>query len=890
MSAQNVTSTTKAGALLGMLGLSVIAGLVSTIMVTPAIAVTGIAASNTIGIFESLPEYVQINQLPERNTLYAQNTANPDDGYTAIATVYAQNRKEVEWASINDYVKDATLAGEDRRFYEHSGVDVQSIVRAALGNLSAGGVESGASTLTMQLVKNICIQEALKIEDSDYDAARAGVADCQVSSLQRKLNEAKLAIALEKRFTKDEILLAYLNIAGFGGNTYGIEAAAEEYFGVSAADLSLAQASSLIAIVQQPGARSLRDAENYAANQARRDVILRNMGAYGFVTQAEMDEALSIPVDENFVTLTNPRSGCIAAAEYAKFFCDYVVRNVRNFESLGADEATRRSTWKTGGISVYTTLNLSLQTVAQDAVWRFAPANETALELGAVSISIQPGTGRVLTMAQNKIFDNSDLEAGPEYTAVNFNTDRDYGGSSGFQTGSTYKMFVLLEWLNQGRGLREIVDAAELTYPFTAFTDSCNGIDPSQEYEFANDSGGSAPPMDPVQATRASVNSAFVSMATQLDLCEIRNRAADLGVHRADGGELQTNPSSVLGTNELAPLSMAAAYAGIANDGRYCEPIVVDRFITRAGDEIDGQASKCDQGIDPEVAAAAAFAMATTMVSGGTAVASNPNDGVPVIGKTGTTDASKDTWMIASTTEVATAVWVGNIVGDARLRQYRNPEGFGGGELRHRIMREVLLAANAQYGGNAFPEPPARLVRGAAIELPNLVGQSSTQARAIVESLGLRYAEGAPVDSSQPVGSVAVTTPAAGSLVSKGNTVQVQLSLGNLRVVPDVVSAGYDEAQAKAALRASGFSSISTVCVPINGGPDPSREGLVEAQNPAPGTTVGLDTTITLGVASERCGTKPPPGDKSPTPSPTPTPTPTSTSGTGTNPTKPGNG
>jgi len=835
-----------------MLGLSVVAGVLTTVMVTPAIALTGIAASNTIGVFESLPEYIEINELPGRNTLYAQNTANPEDGYTAIATVYAQNREEIAFDQLNDFVKNATLAGEDRRFYEHNGVDVQSIVRAAVGNLASGGIESGASTLTMQLVKNICIQEALKLEDTDFDAAHAGVQECQVSSLQRKLNEAKLAINLEKEFSKDEILLAYLNIAGFGGNTYGIQAAAQEYFGVNAVDLTLPQAASLIAIVQEPGARSLKTPENYAANQARRDVILQNMLAYGMITQEEHDAAVAIPVDENFVTPTAPRNGCIAAQQYAKWFCDYVVRNVKNFESLGADADARLATWKTGGLDVYTTLNLSLQTVAQDAVWRYAPASETRLQLGAVAISVEPGTGRVLTMAQNKVFDNSETPPGPEYTAVNFNTSIDYGGSSGFQPGSTYKMFTLIEWLNQGRGLQEVVDASTFEYPFSAFTNSCVDIGVDR-YRFGNDEGAAAS-MNAIQATRRSVNSAFVSMATQLDLCEIRNRAVDLGVVRADGGELGTTPASVLGTNEVSPLSMAVAYAAIANNGQTCSPIIVDRFVTREDEELPGQAPQCDQAIDPEVAAAAQFAMASTMVDGGTATLSNPFDGTPIIGKTGTTDRSKDTWVITSTTEIATAVWVGNIVGDFRIRQYQNPEGFWGGELRHRIMREILTAGNAQYGGNAFPEPPQRLLRGNGIELPNLVGQTPAQARAILEGLGLRYAEGDRIDSAVAEGSVAATSPAAGSVVGRGLIVRVSLSNGNLAAVPDVVSAGYDEAQARAALQGAGFSNIGVECVPINGGPDPDREGIVETQDPAPGTSTSKATLITIGVASESCG------------------------------------
>ncbi len=875
MSAQNASTASRSGALLGMVGLSVVAGVLATVMVTPAIALTGITASNTIGIFESLPEYIEINQLPQRNALYAQNTADPAAGYTQIATVFAQNREEVAFDQLNDFVKNATLAGEDRRFYEHNGVDVQSVIRAAIGNVASGGIESGASTLTMQLVKNICIQEAIKAEESDPDAAREAILTCQESSLERKLNEAKLAINLEKEFTKDEILLGYLNIAGFGGNTYGIQAAAQEYFSVNAIDLTLPQAASLIAIVQQPGARSLKTPENYAANQERRDVILGNMLAYEMISQEEYDAAIALPVDETFVKPQPPRSGCMAANNYAKFFCDYVVRNVKNFESLGPDEDSRRATWATGGLDVYTTLNLSLQQVAQDNVWRFAPNTETRFQLGATAVSVEPGTGRVLTMAQNKAYDASEVPPGPEFTAVNFNTSLAYGGSSGFQPGSTYKMFTLIEWLNQGRGLREVVDASTFEYPLSAFTDTCNDtLSGGGPYEFGNDEGA-ASSMDAIQATRRSVNSAFVSMATQLDLCEIRNRAADLGVVRANGNELQTNPSSVLGTNEVSPLSMAVAYAAIANNGMTCAPIVVDRFVASDGTELPGQKPTCEQAIDPEVAAAAQFAMASTMVNGGTAVASNPFDGVPVIGKTGTTDASKDTWVITATTEIATAIWVGNIVGDFRIRQYQNPEGFWGGELRHRMMREILAAANAQYGGNAFPEPPARLVRGSGIEMPNLVGQTSAQARSILEGLGLRYAEGTAVDSSLPAGTVAATSPGPGSIVGRGLIVRVQLSNGNLSAVPDVVSAGYDEAQARAALQGAGFANIGVQCVPINGGADPAREGIVETQDPAPGTEASRSTLITIGVASTSCGNDGGGngggnGGGSPTPSPSP--------------------
>ena len=339
MSAQNQKASGVIGAIAGMLGLSALAGVLVTVMVTPALAVTGMAASNTIGIFEGLPEYIKINEQTQRNVLYASVNDNPEDGFRPIATVFAENREEVEWDAVSQYIKDATIAGEDRRFYDHGGVDMQSIIRAGLGNLTAGGIESGASTLTMQLVKNIFITEALKeetIEDRDKAIALA-----QEQSLERKLKEAKLAIGLEKKYTKDEILLAYLNIAGFGGNTYGIQAASQQYFGVPASDVTIAQAASLIAIVQQPGARSLGDPDNYAANEARREFILDSMLTEGFITQAEHTEAINTPVDEEFVTINPPSNGCIAANGYAKQFCDFVVKNVKNLEALGDTEEER---------------------------------------------------------------------------------------------------------------------------------------------------------------------------------------------------------------------------------------------------------------------------------------------------------------------------------------------------------------------------------------------------------------------------------------------------------------------------------------------------------------------------------------------------------------------
>ncbi|MDO9590546.1 MAG: transglycosylase domain-containing protein, partial [Microcella sp.] len=759
------------------------------------------------------------------------------------------NREEVEWDAVSQYIKDATIAGEDRRFYEHGGVDMQSIVRAGFGNLTSGGIESGASTLTMQLVKNIFITEALKADT--VERRDELIAQAQEQSLERKLKEAKLAIGLEKEYSKNEILLAYLNIAGFGGNTYGIQAAAQQYFGIPASDVTIAQAASLIAIVQQPGARALNDPEKYPANEARRDFILRAMADEGFITQTELREALATPVDEEFVTLTPSNNGCIAANGYARQFCDYVVKNVKNLEALGATEEERLASWKLGGFDIYTTLNLSLQRVAQDRLREIVPPTSTILDIGSVAVTVQAGTGRILTMAQNRAFDDS-LEGtkDPKTTAINYATDREYGGSSGFQTGSTYKVFGLLAWLQEGRGLNEVVDASTFRMNQATFTDTCadGGGPHSGVWEFKNSGGGGGGAMSVFAATVGSVNSAFASIGQQLDQCAIRGAAESIGVHRADGGPLKTFPSAILGINEIAPLTMAAAFAAIGNGGIYCEPIAVDRIVDRNGTELKGQDVDCRRGITAEVAAAAAAPMAAVVTSG-TATRSRIGDGIPLIGKTGSTDSWNNTWMVGTTTKTATAVWVGNVTGKVSLLRY--PNGTG---LRHEIFRPLQAAINGQYGGSAFPPAPARLQTGSGVQMPNLVGQTQEQAKALLEGLGFRFEVGSQVDSALAQGLVTGANFAPGTLLARGMTVKVTVSRGNLINLPNVIGSTYDAAVAT--LTGAGFTNLGEFCEqipPEEEGGDPELDGIVTAQSPSGGSKVKYETGVTLTVARIDC-------------------------------------
>ena len=833
-----------------MLGFSVIAGVLVTVMVTPALAVTGIAATNTIGIFDSLPEFIEIGEQPQQNEIFVTNGTNPDGTpiYESIAVVFDQNREEVSWDNVSPFLKDAVVAGEDRRFYQHGGIDVAGLIRASVGNVIGTG-ESGASTLSMQLVKNIYIQRAL--QRPTEEARDAAIKDAQRSTIDRKLKEMKLAIGLEKTYTKDQVLLAYLNIAGFGGNTYGIEAAAQRYYGVASKDVTLAQAASLIAIVQQPGARSLDDAENYQGNKDRRDFILNMMFTEKMIDQDQLTEALDTPVDETTVTLQPSKQGCIAANDYAKQFCDYVVKNVKNLESLGADEKERADNWRIGGYKLYTSLDMRLQVNAQDTVRRFAPPDETRLQLGSAASSVEVGTGRILVMAQNKGFDDSQAGSGPANTAVNYNTDRAYGGSIGFQVGSTYKVFTLLNWLQSGRGLNEVVNANPRTEPQAKFMDSCNGPYVNN-WTFKNSSGETGT-RTVLGAVVGSVNGAFASMGMELDQCNTLKLAEGLGVHRAADDPntpeveeaMESNPAAILGTNTIAPLTIAAAYAGIASGGIFCRPTAVDSIVNAAGETLPGQARECSVTLDPEVAATAAYAMQAAYAS----YSSNARDGIPMIAKTGTTDRAVQTWMTGSSTRVATSAWFGNIVGNFSIYGYN-----GGLANRFGIGRALFSYTNSLYGGAAFAGPAERLMNGAGIEVPDLAGGTLENSKAILEGLKLTFADGGQVDSDLPVGTVVQTDPAPATVIARGMTVNVFTSNGSMSRVPDVTDGKSDYAAAKATLTKAGFTNVLTPtnCVVVT---DTDFVDKVVSSDPKPGTTWMRTAAITLGIGKLTCAT-----------------------------------
>ncbi len=691
--------------LLGLVTMSAVAGLLVAAAVTPVVALSSLGAANTITVFENLPGYLDIAPLSQKSNVYAtENDGTP----VLLASFYDQNRIEVDWDKISPYVRDAVIAGEDPRYYEHGGVDAQGTLRAVV-TTALGGVTQGGSSITQQYVKNVRVQKCEREPDDQlrmqcYDAVTATTPD-------RKIKEMRLAIGVEKKFPKNDILLQYLNITGFGGTVYGIEAAANYYFSTTAAQLTLPQATSLVAIVNNPakfrldnpGSEANGDANGYAVNKARRDYILREMLRYQKITEAEFRAAVDTPIQP---AIKEPSTGCQTAGGSA-YFCDYVTHLLRNDPVFGEDDATRLQNFRRGGYDVYTTLDLDLQRAAEVTMAANVPMEYPGWDVGSVITSVQVGTGRVLAMAQNKRYsqDPTVQATSATYTGVNYSTDYAEGGSSGFQPGSTYKVFTLAEWLKTGHQLNERVDSARQAN-WGTFNDSCRGPQnyDSQNWNPKNDAGESGRNYSALESTLGSINTGFIGMAKKLDLCGIRQTAEAFGVHRADGNPLVQTAAAVIGTNEVAPLTMAVAFAGIANRGVTCSPIAIERIVGADGADVPVPESVCSASVDQTVAAGIVYAMRRVMTDG-TAQQSwgGTAPRVPLIGKTGTTDGGKDTWMAGASSKVATVAAVVSVTGEARQRSISFASGPAA-TARHRMWPAVMSVANAKYGGDELIE------------------------------------------------------------------------------------------------------------------------------------------------------------------------------------------
>ncbi|MEV7693322.1 transglycosylase domain-containing protein [Microbacterium sp. NPDC089189] len=836
----------------GLVGLSAVAGVLITATVTPAIAVSGAAASSAITLFDNMPNYLEIDELMEPTSLMVLDPNTGD--YAEMAKFYDQNRSPVAFDQVATVMYDAILSSEDPRYYEHGGVDLIGTSRALLSNLEGGGNTQGGSSISQQYVKNILIQRCEWDAQTDEERQECFLAATNSSGsegIERKLQEMRYAISLEQRYSKNDILLGYLNIANFGGVNYGIDAAARYYFGVPASALNVSQAATLAGIVQNPntyridrtgGSTTDRDgnpvnseADGYALTKQRQTYVLGRMLEDGKITQEQHDAAVAEPITP---AITQSQQGC--AASIAPYFCQYVVSVIKNDPAFGETADERQTALRRGGLKVYTSLDWNLQNTAADVMAAQAPATVSGMNFGAATVNLETSTGRILSITQNTQFSEAS-DAGAGFSSLVYAGDLEFGGARGFQAGSTFKIFTLVDWLEQGRSVNEVLDGRMRV--FKNFTNSCTGniVNNNTPINNFGKAGGSV--STPMAFTASSLNTGYLAMAAELDMCDIANTATKMGVKTGSGSPItMANPANVIGVDSISPMAMAGAYATVANNGIYCQPQAIDRVTDAAGTELPDKkpARACSQVISPEVAATAAYALKGVM-TGGTGSGANPYDGTQLIGKTGTHE-DLQTWMIESSTRVVTAAWVGTTEGAGDVW------GYGLQNVRYTLAETVQRAADALYPAGPFPDPAPNLTKRVLKDLPNVIGMPIAQAQTTLEQAGFSVTVGDPVDSDASTDVVAAQTPGAGQ-VAGGTTVTINPSNGQGGTIPNV-SGTVQQAQAQ--LAQAGFANVALGACTSDGSLN-GNDTRVTSTSPAAGTAVNKSSQIQLNYSRQAC-------------------------------------
>lgn len=612
--------------LLAFLSVSALMGVVGAGMLVPVAGPTALVAKSVPSVFNELPGDLQTVAPAEESQLL-------DSSGAVIAHFYDKQRIVVPSANIADVMKKAIVAIEDKRFYEHNGVDATGIARALVSNLGDSG-RQGASTITQQYVRNSLAERGYLEGDADQVSAATE------QTTERKLREIKYALALEKTQSKDEILTGYLNIAPFGPITYGVEAASQRYFSKSASELNYLEAALLAGLVQSPV--QYDPLTHPEAAQERRDTVLATMLEQGVITQEEYDQGVATSV-ESMLHPTVSSEGCSGAESSKAYFCDYVLSQFLEDPTFGATRIERERLLKTQGITIRTTLDTAKQDAAYASLTNAIPVGD-ASGLNDALVSLDPRTGKVLAMAQNTTYG---IESGQ--TMANYSAD------GNFQVGSTFKVFILLQWFKEGHSAYETVGSANTFYPNGSF--KCDGRSITTEGYQVNDLAGKTGTMNVVRATGLSVNQAFVNMASRVDFCSIFQTAYDMGITE-DGEVPSPFPANILGSVSGSPLQMASVFATIANSGQQCKPQSIESVTDRDENVLKEFTADCKEVISPDLANKTAALL--TASAGQYYTSTRLGDGRPFAAKSGTTDGHANTWLTGFTPSLATATWVGH--------------------------------------------------------------------------------------------------------------------------------------------------------------------------------------------------------------------------------------
>ena len=627
--------------LIAFVVVSALGGALLAGMTLPAVAAAGLSAKAASDHWLNLSTAFQVPVLPQRDTIEAA------DG-SVIATAWdpdnESNRVVVPLSQMSILMQHAIVSVEDQRFYQHGGIDWKGTIRALVNNSQGTGNLQGGSDIAQQYIKN-----SLELEAGTDESALAAA---QADTLTRKLQELRYATSVLQQMSKAQLLQAYLNLIPFGNDSFGVEAAAETYFGTTAAKLDADQAAMLAAVVNSPTAD---DPFNHAGTAwTRRNVVLEDMAEQGYLTekQARADEQQPLNLKPG-----DQENGCITAGDEA-FFCTYVYDSFLQDPAYGATTQARENLWNQGGLVIKTTLVPQDQNAGQQAVSDHTHSTD---KVATALAMVTPGDGAITAIAQSK-----PMGSGTGQTYVDLAADPEHGGGEGFQAGSSFKIFEGLAALEDDWSPDTVMSVpSPLVETGTQVGVCVDGARPTITWPGSympnndNDSGftGTLP-----EAYWFSVNTYFLTLETKTGLCLPATIAQSMGVtldnDTGTGQPLGQFPSFTLGTNLITPIEMAAAYATLAAHGEYCRPYVITQVSGLDGKQYPAQNKQCAQVVDANTANEL-----TAMLQGVLTVPGATADGLgigrPAAGKTGTTTQSIATWFDGFTPQLATAVWTG---------------------------------------------------------------------------------------------------------------------------------------------------------------------------------------------------------------------------------------
>jgi membrane peptidoglycan carboxypeptidase len=639
-----------------LLGACLLAGVVLAGVLSPAVIGAGLLSNQVNGSINEAAAGVSSDQITSTQLPLVTTVLDRNGG--PLATLFDQYRLPVSYQQISRNMDAAIIAIEDRRFFQDSGVDPRAVLRAALNN-SSGGSTQGASTITQQYVKNYLINVVDRQDPSAQEQDRA-------DTFSRKIREAELALQVSQNVPKEDILTGYLNVVEFAGNVYGIGAAAQAYFGTTADKLTIPQSALLAGMVNNPNLYNPYRHPQQALD--RRNTVIDAMVQDGSLSAGDATTAKAAPLSIVPNGPVVPGSTCIAAAPDAGFFCDYVVKYLKQ-AGFTADQIS------TGGYTIRTTMDPAASQTIKDAVEKNVPTTQNGVA-NTFSL-IQPGQDghQVLAMVSNRNF-GTDAAKGDRSTNIVSDPSNVFGA------GSSFKIFTTAAALESG----DVGFDSELPNPGSDCFTPPNNNRYTHCYPVQNDGTSYPDPISLQDALATSPNVAFVGLEVKTGMPAVLQMAERLGLRHTlasnDAGgapitdpadPLSKNPqynepqskyfqgllSFTLGDSPVSTLEMANVSATILSGGVWCPPNPIISVTDRNGRPVQVDQEPCQQVVSPGLAHTLAAGLSRDTTAGTSAAAAgNAGWHRPDIGKTGTTNESESVAFVGGVNDYAAASMV----------------------------------------------------------------------------------------------------------------------------------------------------------------------------------------------------------------------------------------